>query len=147
MSVVLLTTRPGTLSSAQERDSEAVLVNEQAIFARRDAIYCELTMNTLIQHERQRPSYTTRRSEHYIGQGYVLRIVHCGVFVPPEFLLIDDNSGFAPWGIWTLFKMDLNDNMQTFSVQDALEAYNLAKTYTYNYSSQHQDWAKKLSYM
>ena len=153
MSILLLTTLPDvTLQSVKLRDPTAQQLSKtnRTILSTQSAICCEETMDTLfsdIPFHHPKNNKNVSRCEYPVKDGWVLRIVHStGVMGPSKFINIGVGAYTAPWGVWTLFKVN-DEGLTTLTLEEAHEGYEIARQYTYHYTEHNTRMAHMLGYI
>ena len=105
-------------------------------------------------------SHNTKRTVHRVGGDWVLRITHMPLIMgPAKFVNVGHGGYSAPWGIWTLCKVDglsnFDDRRLTSFVdlpicsltdEEARVGHAIAKRYTHTFSTFHTEKAKWLDY-
>ena len=164
MSILLLTTLPNTLNSIKTRDPNACqLKDTNSILATKEAITDKSTIESMCKFIGiDAPNVSTPRTIHRIGGDWVLRITHTsGLIVGQKFLNVGLGTYDAPWGFWILYKVNKLDSFSNIDLckfathkdsicsltpDAAKEGYDLARRYTYHYSTHNMDKAKFMNY-
>ena len=152
MSVIILTTSPTLLQSIQMRDTNATYIpNTYAIIAKRAAILCKETLDSLYLNHTHVHLNTCVKTVHHLADDFILRIVHdTSIMGPVSFLNVGYGDYTCPWGIWTLSKGDPERDddfpLQFLSIEEAAKAYQLARAFTYTFSDHNKNRCKQLSY-
>lgn len=148
MSAILLSGSSETLNQVKTKDSNAFMIDgTKAIVAKHEAIFCLDVLNSIYLNAGF-SAYDNRycqRSQFTIGDDFILQVVHdTKIMGPLKFLNVGYGSYSCPWGIWSIFK---KDNKKTLNLEEACDLYNLAKTFTYNYSPYNNMHAHRMSYI
>lgn len=148
MSVILLSASPWMFESILERDIDAEVVpGTDAILASSKAVMCQETADALFKKALQPRNPTAPRKEFALPDGFRLRVTRDSAIMGPlRFLAIEDNC-WAPWGVWTIYKGGPNlQNMAKISMNEAIDAYYAARSFTHEYSARSLAYAKQMQY-
>ena len=136
------------LESLLKRDSDAAVVpGTNAILASLKAVMCPETADALFKMSCRPRNPKAPRKEFALPGGFRLRVTRdSAVMGPPRFLAIESDC-WAPWGVWTMYKGGPNlQNVETASMQEAIDAYYTARSFTYEYSDRSLAYAKQMDY-
>ena len=152
MSAILLSGSSKILNEVKAKDPNAFIIDgTTAIVAEHDAIFCRDLLKVIYSHAAFDAPHINasnnkycKRSEYMIEGGFTLQIVHdTNIMGPLKFLNVGYGNYSCPWGIWSIFR---TYERKTLNLEEARTLYNLAKTFTYNYSSYNKMHAQRLSY-